>query len=224
MLQTSVCRRCQKKATAEFHFVSVAIMKLYYHRDLSMLAGMTLLITTQCLGFGLAGMVSDILIKPTSMYWPAVLVQVQLFQALHGKGNKSKINQRRFRLFMIITTCCFVYQVSRLWTFSLSELTELSAIVLAYCILHNSDVHRDAVPRQQSVLASPQSRQRLRRRGLARLLARLVGRGRDCALGHAVLGTAERLWRTVWNDVGCGPVDAALQLLVGAVTSNQDFG
>jgi hypothetical protein len=91
--------------------LSVSILRLYYHRDLSTIASLTLLITTQCLGFGLAGMLQDILVRPTSMYWPSSLVTVQLFTTLHDK--KSEVTRKRMKLFTVVGTVVFFYQVKR---------------------------------------------------------------------------------------------------------------
>lgn len=96
----------------------VAIMKLYYHQSLSAIASITLLITTQCIGFGLAGMLQDVLIRPISMAWPAVLVTVQLFSTLHhdadqnvgGGLGKIPLSALRIKVFSAIFCVTFVYQ------------------------------------------------------------------------------------------------------------------
>jgi hypothetical protein len=76
---------------------------------LSTIGSLTLLITTQCIGFGLAGMLQDILVKPTSMYWPSTLVTVQLFTTLHDK--QSSVTRLRMKLFTVVGTITFFYQV-----------------------------------------------------------------------------------------------------------------
>jgi hypothetical protein len=76
---------------------------------LSTTGSLTLLITTQCIGFGLAGMLQDILVKPTSMYWPSTLVTVQLFTTLHDK--QSSVTRLRMKLFTVVGTIAFFYQV-----------------------------------------------------------------------------------------------------------------
>lgn len=99
----------------------IAIMKLYYHQSLGAVASITLLITTQCIGFGLAGMLQDVLIRPISMAWPAVLVTVQLFTTLHqdadaaspssrGAGGKIPLSALRIKIFTAIFCVTFVYQ------------------------------------------------------------------------------------------------------------------
>lgn len=59
-----------------------------------------------------AGMLQDILIKPTAMHWPATLVTVQLFTTLHD--DRSKMTQKRLHIFVVVGTVCFFYQVGGL--------------------------------------------------------------------------------------------------------------
>ncbi|KAI5450685.1 hypothetical protein NCC49_002941 [Naganishia albida] len=86
----------------------VIILRLYYHKTMGAVSSIVLLIVTQCTGFGLAGMLQGILIKPTAMHWPATLVTVQLFTTLHD--DRSKMTQKRLHIFMVVGTVCFFYQ------------------------------------------------------------------------------------------------------------------
>jgi len=45
----------------------LAILSLYYKTELGPIAGVTLLLTTQLIGFSLSGMLQDLLVKPASM-------------------------------------------------------------------------------------------------------------------------------------------------------------
>lgn len=56
-------------------------------------------------------MLHGMLVKPYTMYWPASLVLIQLFNTLHDKG--SEMTRRRVALFTAIFIGCFIYQVSR---------------------------------------------------------------------------------------------------------------
>ncbi|KAJ9116430.1 hypothetical protein QFC22_004872 [Naganishia vaughanmartiniae] len=91
-----------------FCLVIVIILRLYYHKAMGPLSSIVLLITTQCTGFGLAGMAQGILVKPVAMYWPSTLVTVQLFTTLHD--TQSRMTQKRLRIFLIVGGICFVYQ------------------------------------------------------------------------------------------------------------------
>lgn len=57
------------------------------------------------------GMLQEILIKPTSMYWPASLVLIQLFNTLHDKS--TSLTRTRLNIFTYVFIACFVYQVRR---------------------------------------------------------------------------------------------------------------
>ena len=45
----------------------LAILELYYKTSLGAVAGITLLLTTQLIGFSLSGLLQDLLVKPASM-------------------------------------------------------------------------------------------------------------------------------------------------------------
>lgn len=85
----------------------VAVQELFYHQDLGTIGGLLLLLTTQMLGFGLAGLVYNLLVRPTAMVWPATLTVVSLMNALHGEG---PLTQQRLRLFALATVGIFGWQ------------------------------------------------------------------------------------------------------------------
>lgn len=58
----------------------VDIIKAFYMRNISFLAGWILIITTQVLGYSWAGMMRKYVIDPAEMWWPSSLVQVSLFR------------------------------------------------------------------------------------------------------------------------------------------------
>lgn len=97
----------------------LAIMDLYFHTTLSASASIVLLLTTQCIGFGLAGMVYTLLVSPPAMYWPSTLVTVQLFTTLYPSNSSSSslsiraqkfLTAKRLRLFLILFSIIFAYQ------------------------------------------------------------------------------------------------------------------
>ena len=60
------------------HFVSA--VKVFYRKELTVLAALLVVITTQVLGFGWAGVFRRYLVEPATMWWPQNLVQVSLFR------------------------------------------------------------------------------------------------------------------------------------------------
>ncbi|CAD6972700.1 unnamed protein product [Tilletia controversa] len=99
------------------------IQELFFHQRMSTLASLTLLITTQVLGFGFAGLAQNALVKPPSMIFPSTLVTTSLFYTLHGAGGDgsagasaavsgaSALNMRaRLRFFTLVFTATVLYQ------------------------------------------------------------------------------------------------------------------
>ncbi len=60
-------------------------------------------------GFGLAGTLQGVLVKPIAMIFPSSLVYVELYHTLH---QGSKATQDKLRFFALAFIACLVYQVS----------------------------------------------------------------------------------------------------------------
>nr|GEY99799.1 oligopeptide transporter 4-like [Tanacetum cinerariifolium] len=58
----------------------VNIIKAFYGRDISFIAAWLLIITTQVLGYGWAGLLRKYVVEPSHMWWPSTLVQISLFR------------------------------------------------------------------------------------------------------------------------------------------------
>jgi hypothetical protein len=58
----------------------VSAVKIFYKKNLTFLAALVIVITTQVLGFGWAGLFRRYLVEPAAMWWPQNLVQVSLFR------------------------------------------------------------------------------------------------------------------------------------------------
>ncbi|KAH8506978.1 hypothetical protein H0E87_013699 [Populus deltoides] len=87
---------------------AITVMKAYYKQNLSFLCGLFIVLTTQILGYGWAGMLRRYLVYPVEMWWPSNLAQVSLFRALHEKDSKSK-GLTRMQFFLIAMTASFLY-------------------------------------------------------------------------------------------------------------------
>nr|GEZ68523.1 oligopeptide transporter 4-like [Tanacetum cinerariifolium] len=61
----------------------VNIIKAFYGRDISFIAAWLLIITTQVLGYGWAGLLRKYVVEPSHMWWPSTLVQISLFRILY---------------------------------------------------------------------------------------------------------------------------------------------
>ncbi|GAA0151844.1 hypothetical protein LIER_37369 [Lithospermum erythrorhizon] len=99
----------------------VTIIKAFYRRNITFVAGWLLIITTQVLGYGWAGLMRKYVVEPAHMWWPSTLVQVSLFRALH---EKDKQRMTRAKFFVIALVCSFSWYVIPGYLFS--TLTSIS--------------------------------------------------------------------------------------------------
>ncbi|KAH9318556.1 hypothetical protein KI387_020325, partial [Taxus chinensis] len=63
------------------------------------------------LGFGWAGVFRKFLVESSYMWWPATLVQVSIFSALHDEDKRPKRGLTRLQFFIIVLTCSFAYYI-----------------------------------------------------------------------------------------------------------------
>ncbi|XP_030459049.2 oligopeptide transporter 4 [Syzygium oleosum] len=105
----------------------VTIIKAFYRRRISFFAGWLLIITTQVLGYGWAGLLRKYVVEPAHMWWPAALVQVSLFRALHERDEQ---RMSRAKFFLIALICSFSWYVVPGYLFS--TLTNISWICWAF--------------------------------------------------------------------------------------------
>ncbi|KAF9556103.1 hypothetical protein EC968_008446 [Mortierella alpina] len=88
----------------------IVIQKVFYLQDFGFLANFLLILTTQMLGYGMAGVLRRYLVYPAAMIWPANLVQVALFNTLHKEEELAPGQWTRFRFFLVATLAMFFYQ------------------------------------------------------------------------------------------------------------------
>nr|GMC99067.1 oligopeptide transporter 7-like [Ipomoea batatas] len=89
----------------------VTAVKVFYRRALTFWVALTVVVTTQVLGFGWAGIFRRFLVDPASMWWPQNLVQVSLFRAFHDKEERTKGGLTRNQFFLMAFICSFGYYV-----------------------------------------------------------------------------------------------------------------
>ncbi|KAI1315018.1 hypothetical protein EDD11_001403 [Mortierella claussenii] len=88
----------------------VVIQKVFYGQDFGFLANFLLILCTQMLGYGMAGVLRRYLVYPAAMIWPANLVQVALFNTLHKEEDLKPGQWSRFKFFLVATLAMFLYQ------------------------------------------------------------------------------------------------------------------
>ncbi|KAH7545404.1 oligopeptide transporter 1 [Ziziphus jujuba] len=89
----------------------ITIVKAFYHRKIHPLAALLLSQTTQLLGYGWAGIYRKFLVDSPYMWWPANLVQVSLFRALHEDEKRPKGGLTRLQFFLIVLISSFAYYI-----------------------------------------------------------------------------------------------------------------
>ncbi|KAJ4714189.1 oligopeptide transporter 7-like [Melia azedarach] len=89
----------------------VSVVKIFYKRELTFFVALVVVITTQVLGFGWAGVFRRYLVEPAAVWWPQNLVQVSLFRALHEREKRTKGGLTRNQFFLIAFVCSFAYYV-----------------------------------------------------------------------------------------------------------------
>ncbi|XVE58315.1 hypothetical protein DITRI_Ditri04bG0160600 [Diplodiscus trichospermus] len=89
----------------------LSAVKLYYKRKLTFLPALLVMITTQVLGFGWAGIFRKYLVEPGEMWWPSNLVMVSLFRALHEKEKRPKGGTTLNQFFLLVLISSFAYYV-----------------------------------------------------------------------------------------------------------------
>ena len=94
----------------------LAVQRLFYGTDIGAIGSISLLITTQCLGYGFAGMLRTWLVEKKEMVWPGNLPIIALFNTLHGKDEtgpshaKSTENaERRMNFFSTVFFAAILY-------------------------------------------------------------------------------------------------------------------
>ncbi|WOG88124.1 hypothetical protein DCAR_0207358 [Daucus carota subsp. sativus] len=98
-------------AGSVFAIYVVTGVKIFYARHITFFVSLLVVITTQIMGFGWAGIFRRYLVEPAAMWWPANLVQVSLFRALHEKEKRSKGGLTRTQFFLIAFICSFAFYI-----------------------------------------------------------------------------------------------------------------
>ncbi|KAJ8650203.1 hypothetical protein MRB53_003226 [Persea americana] len=104
----------------------VTAVKIFYKKTITFFVAFLVVLTTQVLGFGWAGIYRRYLVEPAAMWWPYNLVQVSIFRALHEKEKRRKGGVTRNQFFLIAFLCSFAYYVFPGYLFPM--LTSLSWI------------------------------------------------------------------------------------------------
>ncbi|XP_022975803.1 oligopeptide transporter 4-like [Cucurbita maxima] len=87
----------------------VTIIKVFYWRSISFFTSWLLVITTQVLGYGWAGLLRKYVVEPAHMWWPNTLVQISLFRTLHEAEEEGERRMTRVKFFVIALAGSFTW-------------------------------------------------------------------------------------------------------------------
>lgn len=86
----------------------LAVQKLWYNIQPNAAIGIFLILSTQMVGYGVAGMLRSTLVYPSKMFYPANLPTASLIENLHKDRQTA---QKKMRIFWIAFIVLFCWQV-----------------------------------------------------------------------------------------------------------------
>jgi OPT oligopeptide transporter protein len=98
---------CAASASTPEAMTVLAVQKLYYNINPHPAIGIFLILSTQMLGYGVAGLLRKTLVYPSNMLYPTNLPTASLLESLHRKEQSSGKRMKVFRIGFIIL---FVWQ------------------------------------------------------------------------------------------------------------------
>lgn len=101
-------------ASAAYAIIVLSVMDLYLHLRINTLGSLLLILTTQCVGYDMAGMLRNYLVYPAVMVWWPNLIQVVLYNAIHNTDEFRMRGMIRgwsyMKYFWVICIATFIYQ------------------------------------------------------------------------------------------------------------------
>ncbi|KAF2399029.1 OPT superfamily oligopeptide transporter [Trichodelitschia bisporula] len=103
----AICIMCAASAATPEAMTVLAVQKLYYNIQPNPAVGVFLILSTQMLGYGVAGMLRRTLVYPSNMLYPTNLPTASLLESLHRDRKKSG---KRMKVFYIAFAVLFCWQ------------------------------------------------------------------------------------------------------------------
>ncbi|TID15601.1 OPT superfamily oligopeptide transporter [Venturia nashicola] len=118
-------------ANAPLAIEVLAVQRLYYGKTPSAVIGIFLIFASQCLGYGVAGLLRRTLVYPTKMLYPSNLPIVSLIETLHGEKSEVK---KKLRVFYIGFSALFI------WEFFPEYVMPILTGVSAFCLTNRKSM------------------------------------------------------------------------------------
>jgi len=96
----------------------LAAQRLYYNMNPSPGAAVFLVISSQLLGYGIAGLLREVLVQPSRMLWPINIPTNSLMETLHRDKAETA---NRVKWFLIVFGIMFCYEIIPEWIFPLLQ-------------------------------------------------------------------------------------------------------
>ncbi|XP_010038755.1 oligopeptide transporter 5-like [Eucalyptus grandis] len=90
---------------------TINVIKVVYHRNISVWASILLVMTSQMIGYGFAGMFRRILVDNPYMWYPLIVPQVSFYRALHDKEPRPRGRLSGFQIVIICAVLVFAYTI-----------------------------------------------------------------------------------------------------------------
>jgi hypothetical protein len=104
---SAICIMCAAAASTPEAMTVLAVQKLYYGINPTAGIGVFLILSTQMLGYGVAGLLRRTLVYPSNMLYPQNLPTASLLENLHRDRIATK---QRMRVFYIAFGILFIWQ------------------------------------------------------------------------------------------------------------------
>ncbi|KAH7231979.1 OPT oligopeptide transporter protein-domain-containing protein [Fusarium solani] len=86
----------------------IAVQRLFYDSAPNFLVSILVVVSSQCVGYGFAGLLRRVLLYPTKMVWPSLLPMNTLLETLHRDRRETR---HRLRFFLWILIAAFFWEV-----------------------------------------------------------------------------------------------------------------
>ncbi|KAG0263989.1 hypothetical protein DFQ27_001522 [Actinomortierella ambigua] len=114
---------CNAGAAAAYAVDILATTDLFLNYRISAIGGILMIITTQCVGYGMAGLMRKYVVYPAEMVWWQNLIQVSFYNTMHNTDDYKKVRLifgwTRMKFFWIVCAITFFYQFIPQWMFPL---------------------------------------------------------------------------------------------------------
>lgn len=86
----------------------IAVQRLFYDAAPNAMVSILVVVSSQCMGYGFAGLLRRVLVYPTKMVWPAMLPMNTLLETLHRDRSETRL---RLRFFWLVLVAIFFWEL-----------------------------------------------------------------------------------------------------------------